>query len=1114
MVKVSPMIRSFNAGVFSELMEGRTDFERYPASARRMHNYVAAPQGPAIGRSGTAFVAPASDDDFVSVLVPFIFSDDQAQVLELANDRIRFVNEDGLQIYDPVASTISTQSPFVITSASLAANVDDDVVLSGYPADYNLNGEIVRVTAKAGNNYTLDKAWPAGKASVAAQVARVYHIDLDYTPEEREELRIVPSLDTIYFLTGRPVRKLLRYGAYDWRLEAVTFVDGPYLPTNTTDTTLTPSITGNAVPDMTGATVPSGVASASDSRRAFDGDGDGNYYIGRDVTWDLPETHPWHAFSSNDELYWSGGDHPNAVSDDHKGLGLLQKGWLKYDFGAAVTIDGYSILAARDNQDTTYLTKDFAPSQWKLQGSNDDATYVDIDVQDAYVLYDADKTRFFDLSKTPATYRYFKLDITKLIRNGPIDARVRRLVLRTQGRGGSVIVTSGSTIGNADANAAAAFDNVLNTTSGSCARKNDAGGATTLWIGKTLAAARAIAGARVAGSNNHGYVDRGGSTSGFTQNKDVEIRLYGKVGAAPANDTDGVLLGQINFNEGTNESTPRWIASSNTTTAYDHVWIRVSANTGEGNFQHVYVAEMQVFGWPNANSMVLTASSIVGINRDKGFQPTDVGRLIRMKGKDNYWRCLRIDGVTDTTHVTVKLEGEPFAKAEAIREWRLGLWSDTTGWPTCGDFYEDRLALAGNIEYPDYFALSRVGAYEEFQQTDEYGVVDDESAVVGRLNSRKMAGVKWLIGDEKGLLIGTASAEYILTSVKGDTEVITARNIKAKDSTSRGSSNVEPVKIDRQVLYVQRTGRTLREMAYVYEADGYKSPSMSQLASHLGVKRFKELDYAAEPYSLVWIRREDGSVVCLTYNRDENVIGWHTHDFNAVIESMTVIPAQDQMQDTLWMQTRRTVNGEAKRYIERLTRFWDFDMTIEQAHYLDCALRYEGPATKDIYGLQHLEGMEVYALADNKPQGPFTVTNGKITLAFAASSVLVGLGFDADAETSDLENGAQDGTAIGKKGRIHNASLKLWDSYGGEVGVWGDDELTGNQIGKVEYSPVEYPRRLDQTETTELFTGMIGPIVMPAAAKRCGMAFRRPKSSPLPFNVIAIMPQMGKEDRN
>ena len=70
MAKVSPMLRSFNAGEFSALLDGRVDLDRYPASAHKMLNAVAAPQGPAICRSGTAYVHHAYGNQPRIALIP------------------------------------------------------------------------------------------------------------------------------------------------------------------------------------------------------------------------------------------------------------------------------------------------------------------------------------------------------------------------------------------------------------------------------------------------------------------------------------------------------------------------------------------------------------------------------------------------------------------------------------------------------------------------------------------------------------------------------------------------------------------------------------------------------------------------------------------------------------------------------------------------------------------------------------------------------------------------------------------------------------------------------------------------------------------------------------
>ena len=313
--------------------------------------------------------------------------------------------------------------------------------------------------------------------------------------------------------------------------------------------------------------------------------------------------------------------------------------------------------------------------------------------------------------------------------------------------------------------------------------------------------------------------------------------------------------------------------------------------------------------------------------------------------------------------------------------------------------------------------------------------------------------------------------------------------------------------IDSQVVFVQRGGRTVREFTYVFEADGYRSPSMSQLASHIGVHPFAELEYAAEPHSVVWGRRADGTLAGLTYNRDENVVGWHRHSIGNV-KSITVIPSKSQLHDDLWLITVREVDGGPRRYIERLMPFWDFTFSMDDAHYIDSALVYEGDETRDVYGLDHLEGLEVYAYADNRAQGPYVVTNGAIRLELAASRIKVGLGFESVGHLQRQTAGAGDGTAQGKPKRVHGLTLALWNSYGGEVGVYDPNEA------RYRFTEVEYPSDYAELQEPVLYTGDIGPFMPDMVNDTEGLlAFRRPAHHLHPFNVVALLPQLHTQDR-
>jgi hypothetical protein len=548
----------------------------------------------------------------------------------------------------------------------------------------------------------------------------------------------------------------------------------------------------------------------------------------------------------------------------------------------------------------------------------------------------------------------------------------------------------------------------------------------------------------------------------------------------------------------------------NNVVAYSKYQIAVTACVRNGSL-NCRISSL-VIASEAASSITLTASSIAAINDGTGFRSTDVGRLIRLKGGDAYWRYAKITAVSSTTVITVSLKNGPFSSLDTVSQWRLGYWSDTTGWPTTALFFDDRLWLAGSKAAPDLVAYTTPGGYSplslNMSPTTEDGEVLATNGGVVRLNSAKLGAVQWMEADEKGLQIGTLNGEWVLSQITTN-ETLSATNLRARQSTKRGSANVNAVKIDKQVLFTQRGKRNVYEFAFNYEADGYKAPLMSVYASSLMTrsKGIEQCVYAAEPHSLVWYRMSDGTLLSLTYNRDENVIAWFEHDVGGFVEWIEVLPAPDDARDDLWLMVKRTINGVTRRYVERLKPFWDFGNTISDAFFVDCGLRYQGAEVRELYGLGHLEGESVMLLVDGVPDGPFTVASGRVSASVPGADIVVGKGFVGEGETSRLEAGARDGTAQGKLKRVAHADVLMWDSRGGLLGTFNDDTR------EVDYAEIGYTNE-DYTvvEEAELYTQEVRVGTATGFGKRGTMWFKRPEDSPLPFNIVRINPRVLEQD--
>ena len=334
------------------------------------------------------------------------------------------------------------------------------------------------------------------------------------------------------------------------------------------------------------------------------------------------------------------------------------------------------------------------------------------------------------------------------------------------------------------------------------------------------------------------------------------------------------------------------------------------------------------------------------------------------------------------------------------------------------------------------------------------GAAADDDAITLTLLARKVNDIQWLSSGRR-LLVGTGGEEWWAAG-PSDTEPITPSDHVARKDSAWGSERIMPVNIGDVVFYVQRGGKTVRELIYDYQKDKYISSDLNVLSEHL-TKDYKvtAMAYQQNPYQVLWCVRSDGTVLALTYLKEHDVFGWSKHTFggDGVVESVAVIPGNPE--DEVWFVIKRTVDSSVVRYVERLTDF-NFGTDIDDAFFVDCGLSYNGTAATAISGLSHLEGEAVVALADGSVVTGLTVASGAIALTTAASKVHIGLANTPEFETLDVVAQDNDGTLQGILKRITNVSIRLINSMGG---LFGPGSSVTDSI--------------DYRDETALFTGWI-----------------------------------------
>lgn len=204
MPKVSNLQESFTGGELSPLSQGNASSDRYKKGLNACLNYVPMIQGPVTRRPGTKFVATTSQSSALSpVLIPFVFSQTQAYMLEFGGQYINFYAQNSA--YSQVG-----QNYYV------AGSMQD--------GEHFFFGTRPSPQPKAGELLI---------ASSVATPGQIFTVPSPYLPQDVQKLKWAQSADTLYLAhPNYPTMKLQRFGLYDWKLSQVYFQDGPYLAYN------------------------------------------------------------------------------------------------------------------------------------------------------------------------------------------------------------------------------------------------------------------------------------------------------------------------------------------------------------------------------------------------------------------------------------------------------------------------------------------------------------------------------------------------------------------------------------------------------------------------------------------------------------------------------------------------------------------------------------------------------------------------------------------------------------------------------------------------------------------------------------------------------------------
>lgn len=633
-------------------------------------------------------------------------------------------------------------------------------------------------------------------------------------------------------------------------------------------------------------------------------------------------------------------------------------------------------------------------------------------------------------------------------------------------------------------------------------------------VGQHYATGQTIAYATIYPTTDIGFTNSGDSASHL-----LTINLRGKT-STPQSDDDGVVLGSATIN---NTHSPITINSNDQSTHYTNVWFEIIVTFNQplpDDGSHGYVCK-------------------IGVAQAQFYSPN----------------------INNGSVISLQIRGNPLLYSNTISTWRLGAYSDTTGWPTCGTYAEGRIFLGGVGGNRFDACVSNgftSGSVElNFAPTGPDGTVSADNAISYTVAGEDVNPILWMKTDAQGVLFGTKSGEYLIFPPTAGAMAPT--NVKATKQTSNGCANIEPRRTEHTLVVVHKALRKIIEMFADVFSGKFTAPNLAERAKHLTVGNIAEIAYQQELAPIIWVRLATGGMVGLTYKRDTlmtsqgpTIVGWHRHALGSgrTVESLSSGPSASGNTDTISLVTNDASTGI--RHIEAMTDLLDEDFALTACWFLDDAIvptsfmvstpGSSGPGapygTLTLNGLWPHNGKTVTAFVAGLDCGDFTVSNGSIVVPFgdgaytvtdrtvvpgggtaqglltaalvnsfgAALPMVVGFTYNSDGQlvrpVESKDTGARSGPGWGKLGRLHRVIFQLYGAVGGSFQF-------GTDFAKLDPLKLAGP---DGTPLTpqQTFTGMARQEVESRNDFDNQLCFR--VSRPLPAFITAAGAMMNKED--
>lgn len=453
-----------------------------------------------------------------------------------------------------------------------------------------------------------------------------------------------------------------------------------------------------------------------------------------------------------------------------------------------------------------------------------------------------------------------------------------------------------------------------------------------------------------------------------------------------------------------------------------------------------------------------------------------------------------------------------FSSGAATATATLG--SAPSGNPTVPCYHQQRLGLLGPVSSPSQVNFSQPGAVYNFNVTNP---VAPDNAFQGTLKSGQLNTIQSAVSQPQGLIVLSDKVAWLLNGGSPGS-VFDATNLVANPQIFNGAAGLPPIVAVDDILYVQAKGSIVRDIIFNFSKQVYTGADISIQSSHLFYGfQLLEWAYAEEPFKLIWAVRNDGTLLCLTFLREQELVAWTHRDTQGAYKSIASVTENTPIgyADAVYTVVQRSVGGGASnmQYIERFQEQY-YPTGATDSWQVDAGLQYNGAATTSFSGGVHLSSVACVGVAttDTGTFSTFSLTmgaQGTFTLPAPASPatgytrVTIGLAYTPQLQTLQIDTGEP--TIQGKIKKLPYVTVRVNETLGLQIGsdfdaanlVDMEDLIVGN-VGK------------DTNEVvTDLVSGDALQTVDPAWTVPGQYCIQQ--SLPYPASILGVIPAIELE---